>query len=135
MKMKVERIILLDSINDKITRYRASLQNNSPLLTDYRIEHCYIANVNVPDNESEYAALDAYDLTYGDLFSRLDEKVKSFNPEMILVHLGIGFKKDPETVTKVLFDIKKKYPQLQIGSDRQTSIDVFDETEEINRLR
>ena len=31
--------------------------------------------------------------------------------------------------------IKKKYPQLQIGSDRETTIDVFDETEEMSKLR
>lgn len=133
--MKVERIILLDSINDRITRNRASLQNESPLLTDYRVEHCYIANVNVPDNESYSEALDAYKLTYEDLFNRLDEMVKSFKPEIILVHIGIGFRKDPEIVIKVLSDIKKKYLQLQIGSDRKTSTDVFDETDEIKRAR
>lgn len=128
------RVLLLESINDRLSRKRAAHMAHSPLLDDLVIEHCYAVNPTKEDIKAisdfqgrtelaEYAAWDkrGAPLSHAELKATVEEAVRSFKPDAIMLHTGIVFHKHRETFIQVLGEIKREYPRVKIGYEYRPS--------------
>jgi len=122
------RVLLIESINDRLSRDRAVAMANSPQLWGLAVEHCYAVNPTKEDLEgiddfqgpwqlAEYVAWEARGapLSYAELINVVETKLRDFKPDTIMLHTGIVFHKHSQTFIRVLNKIKSEYPHIRIG--------------------
>lgn len=117
--MDKQRILILDSINDSITRRRTALMNI--VFRELSVEHEYLVNIKKEDveqthiDELEYWFSQRCPFSHEECLEALENKIKQFNPNYILLHTGIVFRHYPKDVLQLLKDIKIIYPKIKIG--------------------
>jgi hypothetical protein len=122
------RVLVIESINDRLSRNRAGVLANSPQLEGLVVEHCYAVNPTQEDLEgiddfqgprelAEYAAWEGRgaSLSYAELKKIVETAVQDFKPDAIMLHTGIVFHRHSQTFIRVLNKIKSEYPHIRIG--------------------
>lgn len=142
------RVLIIESVDDDLTRRRAEHLANSSVLKEYIIDHCYAMEITENDRNKPIQIMmsdvTSRSLKKEDLFRRLDVKTQSFQPNFILLHTGFIFHTFQITFIQVLKQLKTKYPQIKFGYEIRPTIDrdlieegIFDtgiETKEIENL-
>jgi hypothetical protein len=94
-------ILVINSIPDFITKLREESQSKSPRLSKFNIFHTYI----IKDNKFP---------TVKELFDRFNSEIDRTHPEIILVHIGLGFRRHRFEMTDVLKKIKERNNKIKI---------------------
>jgi hypothetical protein len=128
------RVLIIESINDRLSRKRAEITANTPQYRDLIIEHCFAVNPTIEDLKkidvfqgpsalAECAAWEARGapLTNAELKKIIETKVVDFNPDTIMLHTGFVFHKYPDTFLQVLEQIKIEHPSIKIGYQYRAS--------------
>ena len=114
--MPKTKVLIVDSVEDKITRRRHALFARSELLLTFALEYCYA--IELP--ESEKAKLDFgfapdFQLTENSLFERVDTAVRSFEPDCVMVHSGFVYRRFSEAYRKAFARLKQMHPKIPVG--------------------
>jgi hypothetical protein len=137
--MSNQRILLLQSVQDRITDRRIWRIKNNPELKDYTIENFYAIELSNSQREKDVddmmMEVETQGINEDDLLKRLDLKIQSFQPEVLIIHGGFVFRKFPKIFLKVLSKLKTKFPTIRFGLQGQEyldfRIDVFPEFKKI----
>lgn len=128
------RVMVVESIDDRLSRARAAMMARSPELQGLIIEHCFAVEpteedlqekvgFDEPHKLAEYAAWVSRGapLSYEDLLETMEAKVSSFQPDLIMLHTGIVFHRYPQVFLDALSAIKNKYPHIRVGFEHRSS--------------
>ena len=120
-----------------MTRRRIVRHRASPSLKHLVIDYCYAVDSTPEEQEMDVLQM-MNRVTNGsldevELLRRIDKKVASFRPDILIVHAGFVFSTFPRVVLSALSSLKSKYPELRIGSEAPDRIDpiwkeMFDNT-------
>lgn len=134
------RILILESINDKLSRDRAEILAHAPWLKEFTIDHCYAVSPTEEDLEEAtkflgpriMAELSVWEsqgspVDYQDFLRMLEEKISEFQPDIVLLHTGVAFHRHSELFLKALTEVKKRHPQLKLGYQYRPSDAYLDE--------
>lgn len=148
------RILLIESIDDDISRNRAKWMANNPSFNNLLFEHYYPITPTEQDKkyisdhfiyrsgiEEYFAWLDrGAPLLFDNLIVEIEKKVHRFKPDFIILHCGCVFVKHPEIILKALSLIKDNYPHIKFGSDREITIKnpenerIFDHDDNVKKI-
>lgn len=139
------RVLLIESMNDRLSRERARMMECSPQLGDLILEHYYpvvftpeeLKLIDSSRAADQSALLDEANLWLSretpllldDLLSGMEDVIRIFNPQFIILHAGIVFYKHPDIFLIALGEIRKNNPKIRIGCDSNTIHkieDIFD---------
>ncbi|HZM10246.1 MAG TPA: hypothetical protein VFC15_08555 [Candidatus Limnocylindrales bacterium] len=128
-QMAASRLLIVESINDDLTKRRIASKQAKFAADDLSVEYCYaLESTRRIDKQS--------------LLDYIDRKINSFRPDLMIVHAGFVFSQHPETFLSVLTELSSKHPLLRIGS-QMSEIEpgwksrfalVFEDTKEIRDL-
>lgn len=108
--MAKKRVLFLLSIDDDEMKKRYKLMVKSLRLKDYTIEFFFILlSLGEPIKASKF-------------FGRIKKAIKDFRPEILFLHKGIAFQKNPQAIIDAFIELKKIYPSLKFGIERRPSI-------------
>lgn len=128
------RILLLGSINDRISRQKAEMIARSPQFQGVLVEHCYAVNLDpeqlrkLAQEEDRFAEYSWWksagaQLSPQELQEIIEKKLASFHPDVLLLHTGIVFHRHPETILQVLRQVKIRHSAVKIGYEFRPSVD------------
>jgi hypothetical protein len=119
-----ERILVLQSVNDQITRFREIRIKQSPFLQNYEFKYVYIIKLTSNDKRNKQTIEKAIEralntsLDEKELTRRLKLEILRFNPNYLIVHAGMGFLRFTGQILNSLMAIKADHPNLIIGLER-----------------
>ena len=141
------RVLVLQSVEDELTRNRMAIRRASPALDDYIVEYCYAVELTKGQHEMDIftmmAQVTSDPIDEDDLLRRLDAKITSFHPDILMVHSGFVFSTYPRQCLSALLSLKSKHPELRIGCQSRGGLDpasrrlfdqVFEQNNELNKL-
>jgi hypothetical protein len=120
--MTLQRIMVVQSVNDDITFRREARIQYSPILQDYEFEHFYLIELTEEQqrihprlmmNEIRNAGLDKEQL-----LERIIQRIHAFKPDTLIIHGGFVFNSFLDDILFVLRQIKKQFPELRIGFEK-----------------
>ena len=119
--MAISRVLVLQSVEDDLTRRRIARNRASPSLKHLVIDYCYAVELT-RDQQQMYVeqVMDQVmtgSIDEGALLRRIDEKVASFLPDILIVHAGFVFCTFPRVFLSVLSSLKSKHPALRFASE------------------
>lgn len=97
--MKVKKILTIESDDDLITRNMLKALYSSLNFNQYEIDHIFGNYMNEPRN----------------LFRVLNEKIRTFKPDVILIHTGKYFNVNLKVFMQVIPQIKSKHRNVKFG--------------------
>lgn len=99
----MKKVLILYSWNDFTSRNRFRIMSESQLLKDFEIRQCFaLASPEEKLNPDKFR-------------KKLCADIKSFMPDILLVHAGIAFISFPNIFIETLEKVKKTYPKTMIG--------------------
>jgi hypothetical protein len=118
-------VLLLESIDDNLSRRRAEMMRESPRFVDLGlvIHHCFavdspaevVLDYSNPLAEYNYWDSQGAPLSFDQLLKKLETKILECKPDCILLHTGIVFHRHPNIFFDVLQALKEKYPEIAFG--------------------
>lgn len=143
--MSIQRILVLQSVQDDITDRRIERIGNSPFLQGYSIEHCYAVELTEEDRRKLMPQMmfevTSRPLDEEDLLGRIEANIQSFRPDALIVHAGFVFHRFPDTFMRVLSALKARYPSIRFGIEGARGLDadlgldaVFEQSSEMQDL-
>ena len=146
--MSSHRVLVLQSVEDRVTEFRRQRMEQSPYLQDYEIEQCYAVELTGEQRELPTPLMmnQVYEQGFDSdsLLARLEQRIHSFSPDCLAVHVGFVFMSFPEEMLSVLRTTKNKFPRVRIAlepgrlnldiiPDYHTFLDDSEETRELIR--
>ena len=141
----MKRLLLITSVKEsedkKITyydRFRREAEDDSPmcpLLADYLIH--YLAVDDRPYAQRRDPEFSEYvdRMLPSDLYQRVRNKIESFAPDYIIVHVGIAFQVNRKLLLDVIDRIVRDHPQILCGIEtRAYVVGHFHSTPEIRAV-
>lgn len=143
--MQTNRVLILESVDDALTRRRSKHLSESPILQGYIVEHCYAVEISEQDRKKPTPVMMedviSRPLKSEDLLIRIEEKIRSFQPNFLLLHTGFVFHANLQTFIEVLRNLKTKYPNIKLGYQGRSEFEnrffeegIFDQSSEIKKL-
>jgi hypothetical protein len=137
---RMTKILFVDSVDDSITQRRHRILASDPRLAGYELYYFYAA-VLTPEQEAVLAAGVAPDLKLveEDLANRLDNEIKSIEPQFVLLHTGFVFRRFPSAFFRVFAQLKEKHPTCRFGIQPREGLSIdqaaFHQTDEVIKLQ
>ncbi len=104
------KVLIVFSWNDFVSRNRYDIMLESPLLKGFEIFECFA--VGSPHVKT----------TAKKLFAHLKGQVAKKKPEIVLLNAGVAFMENPYVFIEAFQMLKKAYPKLRFGIERQSSL-------------
>ena len=137
------RILILEAMRDEAAARRELHARAGPLLQQHQLEYLYAAEYVALDEtqpmqrrlmHSQEKALDEEALLH-----RLNERVASFEADLLLVNSGALFRRYPDELLLAMQRLKTLHPELRIGFhprafEKQPPKSFFEYTTEIGNL-
>ena len=118
--MPFHRILILQSVDDRITRRRIKYIEENSALKDFVFEHCYA--MQVPETSKTLLInlmmqnLFEDELDANHLQNRLVDQITKFQPDLIVVFYGAILHHYAESFMSVMQSLKQTFPQLVIAA-------------------
>src|SRR5690349_24530380 len=121
--MPITKVLIVDSVDDSLTRRRHAKLASSQLLENITLDYCYAIELS----ESAKAELDhglepEFELTEDTLFQRVDHAIQSFQPNYVMVHSGFVYRRYPEVYDKAFTRLKQSHPIVRFGIQHRPGI-------------
>jgi hypothetical protein len=118
------KVLILYSWDDEISQKRLAAQRSSPYLGGYDFEHSFALK-----NESDKIEEEL-------IFQRTIDALDSFRPDVLLLHTGAAFHRDPEAFFRIAEKIHDHDHSLRLGieSRGRWGGEVFEDSEEMHQL-
>jgi hypothetical protein len=115
--MSLQRIIILQSVQDDLTEFREFRMESNPVLKAYKFLHTYA--IELTDEEkrlpmfSMMNKVKACKFNSADFEQRLDKLFLDFNPDAFIIHKGFVFDQFTDVIIRTLISLKLKYPKVR----------------------
>ena len=135
----MKNVLVIDSVDDDITRYRHSLHLRDYRLMHYRISYMYAVDINDEEREDlNHFVIPRFEIDEDELYGKLISAITRSNPSIIIVHTGFVFDRYPKIFAQTLKKLKTQNSNIDIGIQwcfEQESFDFsFNNTEEVKTL-
>jgi hypothetical protein len=117
------------SWDDYISEHRWHIISTSPRTTDFDVRQCFALS-----DENSHTSTEQ-------LTERITASITEHQPEVLLVHTGAAFKRQPEIFISALTQIHETYPPLRLGFEpdpRYLEIcltsGLFEDSEDMRRI-
>ena len=117
--MSYRKILLMQSVEDSITRNRKKKIESNPAVQGCEFAHCYaveltpVQKMMVIPLMMELVLQQPFDTK--DLAERLTRQIAEFQPDLFLVHPGFVFQAFTNEVVAALKIVKARFPNLKFG--------------------
>jgi hypothetical protein len=123
--MPKANVLIVDSVDDRITRRRHAVLASCKLLKEITLDYCYAIDLS----DSQASALSAgfmpeFQLSEDTLFCRVDSAIRSFKPTCVLVHSGFVYRRYPNVYGRVFARLKRSYPRVSFGIQIRPGLEV-----------
>ena len=102
-----ERVLILYSWDDFISKNRNRMMRESPLVKGISFEQCFAM-----EHEKESVSSDI-------LVQRISGHIETYKPTVFLFHTGMAFQMNPAVFRDALVVLKNKYRDLPFGCERR----------------
>lgn len=106
--MSTRKVLVIMSIDDEDSVLLAGRITRLFQFLAYEFDFFY------PVTEQEYEESGTFAVPYHGLLAALDNKVRSFLPDTIILHLGAAFFANPASYLQALAVIKDRYPNIEL---------------------
>ncbi len=117
--MPFRKILLMQSVEDAITRNRRRKFESNPAAQGCELANCYAVELTPVQKAMrmgqmmEAVTLQPFDAK--DLAERLTRQIAEFQPDLVLVHPGFVFHTFTQEMIAVLKMLKSQFPNLKFG--------------------
>jgi hypothetical protein len=121
-KKSIKRMLVVLSVNDDISLNRIVRYKQRPALSDYEIEYCYCKELDIENRKlkkNEIAEIIS-EFNKENFNFQLQEKIKKYNPDTLIIHAGFIFNMRSGDFISVFKKIKLLYPSIFIGIEDNT---------------
>lgn len=119
--MAAGKVLVLESVEDNVTMERVALKRSFFSKNDVEVEYCYAVELTKRQQQLDVRTMVSEvlkePLDGQDLLARVDQRITSFRPDVMIVHAGFVFLTHPEVFLSVLTKLKSLHPELRIGSE------------------
>ena len=138
--MQKTRILIVDSVEDDITRRRHQILESSPRLAEYDIDYCYSAEITEEQEEMlRFRMKPELSVTGEEIRRRIEGKITAFRPHFVLLHTGFVFRDYADEFFRAFSAMKAAHPNTQFGLEERDGLEVdqsaFHNTEEVVSLQ
>jgi hypothetical protein len=110
------RVLIVNSIDDSITRNRATLLAQSPRLSAYEILHTYVIDVTTHrDYETACDMLREQPLNADEVFTKLRCAIDANSPDVVVAHTGFVFARFPSLFFEVFRRLRSTFPNVRFA--------------------
>jgi hypothetical protein len=118
-------VLMVDSVDDAITRRRHSFLASSELLQGITLQYCYAIELSEPDKaDLDLGIGPDFQLTKNMLFGRVDRAIRSFHPDYVMVHSGFVYRRYPQVYRGAFAQLKHSHPDVRIGLQLRPGIEI-----------
>lgn len=96
----LKKVLVIRSYPDKMTLMELDLVRSSPRFADFIVEYCYPG-----------------DSVYESVTTAIDD----LHPDVILLHTGSAFSKQPVVILEAMLEIKRIYPNVRLGVEHKAN--------------
>ena len=114
----MEKVLIIDSVDDALTKRRHALLDNSSLLKQSRIalEYCYAVTLT----DEQQLLLDSgvspdFVLTEVSLFKIIKHAIDLTHPQYVFAHSGFVYRKYTNIFKTVFPQLRQAYPNIKFG--------------------
>jgi hypothetical protein len=143
--MIIRRILIVQSVHDRITARRIQHIQESALLQAFLFEHCFVIELTEHQKllpvELMMQEIFQQPLNQRDLFERLGRQINAFQPDLVMIFYGAILHHFADAFIAVIENIKINYPRLRIGiaspqipRAKIPNVGIFDDADEIREL-
>jgi len=109
-------ILIVDSIDDEITRRRHALLASSPRTAGYQITYAYALDPDEDDQDMHYLDILARNPPTKDgLYGRIKTSIERYKPDYVLLHTGFVFRRHPELFYEVFRMLRAEFGAIGFG--------------------
>lgn len=124
MKLK---IMTIESINEPATKQLLKTIYEAPQFSKYEIKHSF------------FLEKDQKSIGSNELYELFLKNIKSFQPDVILIHTGVYFFYNIQSFIEALLKIRKMHPNILLGIQNRSNLDddlreLFDRSDEIRKI-
>lgn len=112
MSDKLIRVLVVNSIDDDITRRRLEWLASRDMPARLRVSHCYA--MGAMDRSASEASIR----------TRISDAIVRVRPHYLLVHRGMAYRNNPDGFDAALRSVKRLYPTIRIGIEDQDERDL-----------
>jgi hypothetical protein len=135
----METVMLVESVNDRITRRRHTHLESSSLLSDIKLTFCYAADIS-PEEEQGigFGMLPSIEVSEAALFDRVDQAIKEVKPDYVIVHSGFVFRQNSDAFMRAFERLRSAHSQVGFGIQERHGLEfsrkTFHQTGRIKEL-
>jgi hypothetical protein len=137
------RILVVESIDDEITRSRHRILGNSPRLQEYQFSSCYALDAEGQDAQEDLLSLMArHPPTEEGLARNMRKAIQQATPDFVLLHTGFVFQSYQKVFYSVWSCLRQEFPDIRFGYEERDGLNIIDpeafdldaETQQMQRL-
>lgn len=98
-------MLVVQAIEDPISAHRIERLAASPRARQYDFEHTYAMST-----PSAYENLDGME-------ARVADAIEAFRPDLVLVHVGMAHRRDPDRFEEAIIGLARRFPSLRLAVD------------------
>ncbi len=136
----MKQILIVDSVEDDITRRRHSILENSPRIKGYTINYVYAIELEEKDQFlGPIEILDNIEFKEESLYNSLKKRIELLVPDYVLLHTGFIFRAYPNIFYSVFKKLKLDFPNTGFGFQERWEMVVdksaFSDTADVRSLQ